>query len=163
MEIRSYDPDEDTTPLWDLKRAFETELAAGTGGEKKQVAYEAKLTEAYKTRYLDWVERCIEDESGCVRLAVDANGESVGYVFVLPERLAMIWDAAVVNELYVSPAYRGTGAGDELMDAASALARKQELPLKRLVLDVDAENTRARAFYDRHGFEPWGEMVAKKL
>ena len=49
------------------------------------------------------------------------------------------------------------------MDAASALARKQELPLKRLVLDVDPENTRARAFYDRHGFEPWGEMVAKKL
>jgi ribosomal protein S18 acetylase RimI-like enzyme len=28
---------------------------------------------------------------------------------------------------------------------------------------VDRENDRARAFYDRHGFEHWGEMVARKL
>jgi small-conductance mechanosensitive channel len=28
---------------------------------------------------------------------------------------------------------------------------------------VDRENERASAFYDRHGFEHWGEMVAKQL
>jgi ribosomal protein S18 acetylase RimI-like enzyme len=162
MEIRPYGPREDKHALWGLKRAFEIELSTETGGEEKQAAYEAKLTEEYKKQYLDWVERCVSDEPRCVTLAVD-EGEPVGYVFVLPERLAMIWDAAVVNELYVSPEYRGTGVGDELMDAACVLARNQELPLDRLVLDVDPENSRAQAFYDRYDFEPWGEMVTKEL
>ena len=42
-------------------------------------------------------------------------------------------------------------------------ARAQDLPLDRLVLDVDAENGRAYSFYRRHGFESWGEMGAKEL
>ncbi len=49
------------------------------------------------------------------------------------------------------------------MDAALALARDQDLPLDRIVLDVDPANERARAFYDRHGFESWGELVARDL
>jgi len=44
-----------------------------------------------------------------------------------------------------------------------SVARDQSLPLDRLVLDVDPDNERARAFYDRWGFEPWGEMVAREL
>jgi ribosomal protein S18 acetylase RimI-like enzyme len=32
-----------------------------------------------------------------------------------------------------------------------------------MVLDVDPNNDRAKAFYERHGFEPWGEMVARSL
>jgi ribosomal protein S18 acetylase RimI-like enzyme len=31
------------------------------------------------------------------------------------------------------------------------------------VLDVDRGNDRAKAFYDRYGFEHWGEMVARSL
>jgi ribosomal protein S18 acetylase RimI-like enzyme len=109
-----------------------------------------------------------------VTVAVDGGGDGrddsshddqdlVGYVFVLPERLAMVWDAAVINEIYVSPEHRGTGVADDLMDAAVALAGDQDLPLDRIVLDVDPKNERAKAFYDRHGFEPWGEMVARSL
>ncbi|WP_137285114.1 GNAT family N-acetyltransferase [Halorussus salinisoli] len=86
-----------------------------------------------------------------------------GYVFVLPQQLAMIWDAAVLNEIYVRPEYRGAGVADDLMDAAVAFAHDQDLPLDRLILDVDRENDRARSFYERHGFEHWGEMVARKL
>lgn len=161
MEYRPYDPATDRDGLWELKHSFETGLGMGTGGEEKRAAYEAKLTGEYRTRYLDWVERCIADEPRCVTVA-DGDG-LVGYVFVLPERLSMIWDAAVVNELYVSPECRGTGVADELMEAACVLAREQDLPLDRLVLDVDPENERARAFYDRYGFTPWGEMIARDL
>lgn len=161
MEYRSYDPDTDRDDLWELKRAFETGLGAGTGGEEKRDAYEAKLTDEYQERYLDWVDRCITDDPRCLTVADD--GDLAGYVFVLPERLAMIWDAAVVNELYVSSAHRGSGIADGLMEAACALAREQDLPLDRLVLDVDPENERARAFYDRCGFAPWGEMIAREL
>ncbi|MFP8958563.1 GNAT family N-acetyltransferase [Natrialbaceae archaeon A-CW3] len=87
----------------------------------------------------------------------------VGYVFVLPDEHAYIWDAAVLNELYVRPAFRGTGVADGLMERAIETAREQSLPLERLVLDVDRENDRAQAFYDRYGFDHWGEMVARSL
>ena len=69
----------------------------------------------------------------------------------------------MLNEVYLDPPARGTGVADDLMDAALDCARSQPLPLDRLVLDVDRENDRARAFYDRWGFEHWGEMVAREL
>ena len=162
MEIRPYDPERDAEDFWALKRAFELGLGKGTGGDEKADVYAAKIDDAYRTRYLDWVNRCVDDDERCVTVA-EEEGELLGYVFVLPERLSMIWDAAVLNELFVASDARGTGVADELMDAAVALARDQDLPLDRLVLDVDRENDRAQAFYDRHGFDHWGEMVARKL
>ena len=161
--LRPYDPDDaaDRRALWELKVAFETDLGAGTGGEEKARTYEAKLTDDYRRRWLAWVDRCVADDD-CLRVA-EAGGEAVGYVFVLPERLAFVWDAAVVNELYVTPARRGTGVADALLEAAVELARGQDLPLDRLLLDVDPDNERAYAFYERHGFEPWGEVVAREL
>ncbi len=161
-EIRPYDPAEDRDALWDLKRGFELGLGTGTGNDEKRERYEEKLSEAYRERYLAWVERCVDEQGEAVSLAV-SDGEVVGYAFVLPASLAFIWDAAVLNELYVRGEYRGTGVADELMDAVLATAADQDLPLDRLVLDVDRENERARAFYRRYGFEHWGEMVARPL
>lgn len=162
MDVRPYDPGRDREALWGLKRAFERGLGTGTGGDEKAERYERKLTDAYRERYLNWVEECVAREPRCVTMAVD-GADAVGYVFVLPERLAMIWDAAVLNELYVAEPHRGTGVADDLMRRAFAVARDQTLPLDRIVLDVDPANERARAFYRHHGFEPWGEMVAAEL
>ncbi|EMA67536.1 GCN5-related N-acetyltransferase [Halorubrum aidingense JCM 13560] len=178
VSLRPYDRATDADGLYDCKLAFERGLGENTGGDEKATAYEGKLTDAYRERWLAWVDRCVADDPRCVTVAVDENGDSadenggsadgsdgvvVGYVFVLPERLAMIWDAAVINELYVAPGHRGTGVADDLMTAAVDLAGDQTLPLDRIVLDVDPKNGRARAFYDRYGFEPWGEMVARPL
>lgn len=171
VETRPYDRDRDAAALYDAKLAFERDLGENTGGETKAAAYEGKLTDAYRERWLDWVDRCVADDPRCVTVAIEGGGDAsgsaagdlVGYVFVLPERLAMVWDAAVVNELYVAPAHRGTGVADDLLNAAVALAADQDLPLDRLVLDVDPANERARSFYTQHGFEPWGEMVARPL
>ena len=185
VEIRPYDATTDADALFELKTAFERGLGENTGGDDKAAAYDGKLTDDYRERWLAWVDRCVADEPRCVTVAVDGTagdgGEAagddggttvsadgsgpdlVGYVFCLPERLALIWDAAVINELYLAPEHRGTGVADELMNAAVALAADQELPLDRIVLDVDPKNERARAFYDRHGFESWGEMVARPV
>jgi GNAT superfamily N-acetyltransferase len=160
MEIRPYDPGGDDEELWRLKRSFELEL--GGQDDAKRRAYEGKLTDGYRRRYLEWVERCVADDPRCVTVADDGD-RLVGYVFVLPERLAMVWDAAVLNEIYVEEDRRGTGVADDLIEAALELARDQSLPLERLVLDVDRENERARSFYERHGFEHWGEMVARPV
>ncbi|PSQ39825.1 GNAT family N-acetyltransferase [Halobacteriales archaeon QS_9_68_42] len=161
MTLRLYDPTADREDLWALKSAFERELGA-TGGDEKATTYEGKLTDAYRERWLAWVDRCVADDARCVTVA-EADGGLTGYVFVLPERLALVWDAAVVNELYVDPERRGTGVADDLLAAATELAREQDLPLDRLLLDVDPGNERAYAFYERYGFEPWGEIVARGL
>jgi ribosomal protein S18 acetylase RimI-like enzyme len=171
MDVRPYDPATagDPDALWRLKRAFEREIGGGTGDDAKEVAYERKLTDDYRRRYLDWAAGCVDDEPGCITVvqlppsACSGSKAFVGYVFVLPERLAMVWDAAVLNEMYVEPDYRGSGLADTLMDAAVSVASGQDLPLDRLVLDVDRGNERARAFYERHGFDHWGEMVARGL
>ena len=185
VAVRPYDPDADGSELWELKRAFERELGAETGGDDKAAAYADKLTPRYRRRWLAWVRRCVDEDPGCVVVAgagtdadrgpvtesgADTVGDDeaaptglVGYAFLLPESLAFVWDAAVLNEIYVVPAHRGTGVADALLEAIVDRARSQDLPLDRLVLDVDAENDRARAFYRRHGFEPWGEMVAREL
>ncbi|WP_323675558.1 N-acetyltransferase [Halorubellus sp. PRR65] len=165
--IRPYDEERDRESLWALKTGFETGLGEGTGDDDKQATYAAKLDDAYRADWLDWVERCVADDGRCVTVASAPDGDGgetlLGYVFVLPERLAFVWDAAVLNELYVVPDARGSGVADDLMDAAVELASDQSLPLDRLVLDVDRENDRAKAFYDRHGFAHWGEMVAREL
>jgi ribosomal protein S18 acetylase RimI-like enzyme len=172
VDLRPYDPqsDSDRNGLWTLKTAFETGLGAGTGGDEKAEAYAAKLDDTYRERWLSWVDRCVADEERCLLLAeadvdagIDREDGIVGYLFLLPERLAFVWDAAVVNELYVAPAWRGEGVADGLMDAAVAVARQQDLPLDRLLLDVDPDNGRAYAFYERHDFEKWGEIVARSL
>ena len=160
--VRPYDPDADTEALYDCKAAFERGLGANTGGDDKAAAYEGKLTTGYREAWLAWVDRCTADDERCVTVAVD-GGTLVGYVFCLPERLAFVWDAAVINELYVVPDRRGSGVADDLIAAALDLAADQTLPLDRIVLDVDPENERARAFYDRHGFDDWGEMLSRPV
>ncbi len=158
---RPYRPS-DADSLWDLKEAFELALATGTGDDSKETAYRDKLDDAYRESYLAWVHRCVDADARCVQVA-EREGALVGYVFVLPESMAHVWDGAVLNELYVAESHRGTDVADDLLDAALAVARTQDLPMDRMVLDVDPDNDRARSFYDRRGFEPWGEMVAREI
>ncbi|RDZ44593.1 GNAT family N-acetyltransferase [Haloferax sp. Atlit-10N] len=181
VEVRPYEPG-DAAAFWELKRGFELGIGEGTGGDDKLTTYEAKLTDDYRERYLSWVEHCASDDPGCVVVAeavsgdedgdvgVDSDGDDrgddarlVGYAFALPEEMTFIWDAAVLNELFLDADYRGTGVADELMEAVLDHARSQDLPLDRIVLDVDESNDRARAFYDRYGFDHWGELVARDL
>lgn len=163
--LRPYDRARDAEAVWSLKREFERSL--GTDPEK-DARYAAKLDEGYREEWLAWVERCVAAEP-CVRVAEvpgttrGGDGSLVGYLFVLPERLAYVWDAAVVNELFVAPSHRGSGLADALLAWGLEHARGQDLPMDRVVLDVDRENERARAFYERHGFTHWGEMVAREL
>ena len=51
--------------------------------------------------------------------------------------------------MYVSPTARGPGAADKIMDAVIGHAIGK---LRQLQLTVMADNQRARAFYERHGF-----------
>ncbi len=161
--IRPYDPATDDDQLWALKQQFERELG-NTDDDGKAARYRSKLDTEYRDRYFNWVTRCQQSDRRTLLVAArDDETTLAGYVFLLPERLAMIWDGAVINELYVRPDDRGTGLADRLMERALAVAADQDLPLDRILLDVDPANDRAKRFYERFGFTNWGQIRARQL
>ena len=85
-----------------------------------------------------------------VSTSVDACPE----VFGRPDRL-------VVGDIYVSEPYRGTGVASRLMERAAADARERDCG--ELRLDVDVDNERATAFYEKQGFEPYREQLAREV
>jgi Acetyltransferases len=177
VSVRPYEQSSHEEKLWDCKQAFERELGAKTGDSEKADIYNSKLTTTYHNRWLEWVSHCAALDPGCIAVATvddctqthSSNKKATevdgyaGYAFLLPGLFGFIWDAAVLNELYVVPSYRGEGVADALFEVILATAREQTLPVNRLVLDVDPENERARKFYDRHGCNRWGEMLTRSL
>jgi ribosomal protein S18 acetylase RimI-like enzyme len=75
---------------------------------------------------------------------VSADVERSPSVFDRPDRL-------VVGDIYVRAAFRGTGLAHRLVRRAARYA--EEAGCDELALDVDADNERARSFYDSLGFE----------
>ena len=72
-------------------------------------------------------------------------------VFERPDRL-------LVGDFYVTADHRGTGLARELMEQAGQRAREVGCP--ELTLDVDVENERALAFYEKLGFEPYRHRMS---
>jgi len=70
-------------------------------------------------------------------------------------------DRLVVGELYVAEAHRGTGLADRLMERAERDARERNCG--ELRLDVDADNERAMAFYEKLGFEPYRRQLTRSV
>lgn len=83
------------------------------------------------------------------------DGALVGFVSTEVETAPSVFDRPdrlVVGDIYVDAAHRGTGLADDLM--AHAAERAAATECAELSLDVDVDNERALAFYDRLGFEP---------
>lgn len=70
-------------------------------------------------------------------------------------------DRLFVGTLSLEPAYRGSGLADRLVQRAVRYAREEGCV--ELVLDVEADNERATAFYERLGFEPLRRRMAVPL
>ena len=60
-------------------------------------------------------------------------------------------DRLYIGNLYVRPAYRGSGLADQLV--ARAVQYAQEEGCVELTLDVERDNERALAYYEKLGFE----------
>ena len=86
-----------------------------------------------------WIREHLVPSTECwvaVEAADGAEGRVVGMMALAPG-----W----VEQLYVHPAYQGRGVGSALL----AVALERDEPLQLWTFQV---NTRARAFYARHGF-----------
>lgn len=71
-----------------------------------------------------------------------------------PERL-------YIGNLYVAPRYRGTGLADELVERAMRYAREEGCV--EFSLGVEATNERAKAYYEKLGFELSEEKMTVSL
>jgi len=60
-------------------------------------------------------------------------------------------DRLLLGNLYLDPAYRGTGLADDLV--ARAVQQAREDGAEELTLHVDVDNDRALAYYEQLGFE----------
>jgi ribosomal protein S18 acetylase RimI-like enzyme len=65
---------------------------------------------------------------------------------ILSGLLALVQSESRIDQIFVAPAAKGTGVGRLLLDFA-----KSEFP-EGIVLVTHSANSRARAFYERHGF-----------
>lgn len=85
----------------------------------------------------------------------DGTGTLAGFVITTVNDSPPVFDRPnrlVVDDLYVRDPYRGTGLARRLLERAADQAHEAACP--QLALDVDVDNDRAIAFYDRQGFEP---------
>ena len=66
-------------------------------------------------------------------------------------------DRLVIGEIYVAEPHRGTDLADRFVERAAADARDHGCP--ELRLDVDVDNERAVAFYEKTGFEDYRRQL----
>ena len=86
-------------------------------------------------------------------MVAEVDGVVAGYVYAGIEPLS--WkelrdEAGFVHDLLVEEAFRHSGAGQQLLDAAIAWLKQRGMP--RVVLWSAAGNTGAQRLFDRRGF-----------
>ena len=97
----------------------------------------------------------VQEHAGLVHIA-EVKGSVVGYVAlqhrthpaVHGERPLQLW------QLYVAPAFHGTGIAAQLMSVVFELAKLHGNAV--VWLGVSENNARGIAFYRKHGFQPCG-------
>ncbi len=129
-------------------------LATGVDLKAEELPFRLEQLEADSHRAWVAVER---DDSGPSDASLDlaADGRLVGFITTEVDEAPPVFDRPdrlVVGDLYVRDQYRGTGLAQKLMDRA--VDRAQEAACPELALDVDADNERALAFYEKLGFDP---------
>lgn len=82
---------------------------------------------------------------------VTAELDQAPSVFERPDRL-------LVCDVFVTEPYRNSGLATDLM--AHVADRARALGCAELTLEVDIDNDRASAFYDKLGFEPYRRSMA---
>lgn len=82
-----------------------------------------------------------------------AGDDLRGFLGFTPLRNPKISHKGVLWGMYVQPGARGSGLAEAMLNAALEYARDH---VEQVVISVIADNTRARRFYEKMGFEPYG-------
>ena len=120
----------------------------------------APLFDAYRQFYKaasdleasrEFIHQRLAKEESIIFLALD-DDKAIGFVQLYPS----FWSVAacrswILNDLFVSPSHRGTGAGKALMDRARAHA--METGAGGLSLATQRTNHTAQRLYESHGWQ----------
>lgn len=167
MELRPLFPEEGPVRRFveDLWLPYHRELEATVGshalaGDVDLVAEETafRLGRLEEEGYRAWV--AVDGEGGIT----DERATLAGFVTTEPDRSPPVFDRPdrlVIGDIYVKEPYRGTGLARDLMGRAAERAR--EADCAELALDVDVDNDRAVAFYERLGFEPLRRRLTRPV
>ncbi len=94
-------------------------------------------------------------------LLVLHDGLTVGYAVLVPffsnEYGGQV---GIVDELFVDAAHRNRGHGSAILDQIALWARDNGFVM--LELEVNAANTRARALYERNGFDAHTRVLMQR-
>ncbi|MFC0004537.1 GNAT family N-acetyltransferase [Micromonospora siamensis] len=101
-----------------------------------------------------WVERLVWEGADHRMTVAERDGRLVGFSYLGPDDEG---DPAtgLLNAIHLEPDERGRGTGRALM--VDALAAMRDQGWSRAVLWVLRQNTHARAFYERGGWQPTGQ------
>ena len=131
--------------------SFVIELRVLTPGDwavwrELRLAALAEAPYAFRSRMADWMGGGDRAERWRARLSVPGSFNVV----------ALLDGVAELVSLWVSPAARGHGIGDQLMQAVERWARQEGMGTLRIA--VVQGNANAAALYRRNGFAPTGEL-----
>jgi ribosomal protein S18 acetylase RimI-like enzyme len=108
--------------------------------------YEVELTEADVDRAWSWIHD--PEHPTCCLIARAEDGTPVGLAHYRAEDSPLSGTRGFLDDSFVDPAYRGSGAVDALLGELRSIAVAQRWPSVRWRTAED--NYRARAAYDRH-------------
>ncbi|MEZ2391914.1 GNAT family N-acetyltransferase [bacterium RCC_150] len=126
------------------------------------IAFVESLAAARRQTDAQWRERTTTMTSGSsVTIVADHGTEGsklTGIMRVVLKEQHVLSDLrrAMLVSVYVAPEHRGSGLAERLLQEACSVAL-EELGAEMIELGVHEDNARARAFYERHGFEATGE------
>lgn len=86
----------------------------------------------------------------------DTAGEFAGFITTTPRPSPSVFswpDRLVIGDFFVHEEYRGTDLAGELIDRAVERARAEGH--EEFLLNVDVDNERAKAFYEKLGFDTY--------
>jgi GNAT superfamily N-acetyltransferase len=121
----------------------------------------AAIVEPYLS---EMFKRC--SECGGRILVAEVDGDVAGYVTILPKvKSEQVEDGdqeyALISDLVVLEAYRGSGLGRKLLAAAEQYARSCKA--KHLRIGVLAGNAVAESLYESAGFAPFYNELEKEI
>jgi ribosomal protein S18 acetylase RimI-like enzyme len=120
----------------------------------------AEAPYAFGSRLSDWTCERDREERWRARLGIPGSFNVVAVVDGQPTGMASGLPAgegvAELISMWVSPAARGQGVGDQLVEAVEQWARRELMTTLRLAVTEDNQN--AAALYRRKGFTLTGEL-----
>ncbi|MEO7061015.1 MAG: GNAT family N-acetyltransferase [Lapillicoccus sp.] len=112
--------------------------------------YEVAMTDEQRERLWGWL---LTHAYGLEGLVVEHQGQVVGIAHIRPVvRPLHVTVDGYLDDLFVDPAARGTGAAAALLQAVRHLGADRGWSLVRWL--TSETNARARAFYEREGARP---------